>query len=111
MPVTVVKMYERLEDREAARLNLKLPDARAWLARTIGLSVGTLTNLRRNRLKRVEHLKEKINDALVKSLESEIARLTHELEMARHRGSNPDCAEILAAETHISTARKLLGKE
>lgn len=109
MPVTVEEMYERLEERTAVRRRLKLPEARTWLARMIGVSPGTLESLRRNRLKDTDQLEKKINGAWVKHLEAEIAALTHELEMARQRGLRPDADEILAAETCLAQARKLLG--
>lgn len=98
-----------LEDREAARVG-KLPVARQSLARRIGCAPGTLETLRKGRLKRVERwLHEKLEALLVGEIESEIRRLTLELEAYRRtRGdaaSAPEMARLVAA---IADAERLI---
>jgi hypothetical protein len=108
MPVTVEKLYERFEDREANRRGLSLLDVRPIIARVIGVSPGTLTNLKRKRLKRSEHLKDAITSAFIRSLEAEIAHISHEIELLRQGGARPDSDEVLEAETLLRKAKELI---
>lgn len=110
MPVTVEELYERYEDREASRRGLNLLDVRPIIARALGVSTGTLENLKRKRLKRADYLKDMISSAFIRSLEAEIARINHEIELLRQGGAQPDSAEILEAETLLKRARELIGK-
>lgn len=91
-----------LEDRERARSSLPLQGARKIVARHLGVSPGTLENLRRGRIKDVRAgLLERLRTAVVRELETEIGRLNHELEMARAgcRGASADEIASMVAET------------
>jgi len=101
----------RLEKREAAQSGANLPDVRKAIARKIGEAPGTIENIRRGRIKRmVEGTTDKIKAALIRSIEAEIAHLSHEVEMLRRTGAPLDGDEILEAETLLSRARALLNK-
>ncbi len=108
MPVTVETLYERFEDREATRRGLSLLDVRPIIARVLGVSPGTLTNLKRKRLKRSEYLKDAITSAFIRSLEAEVARITHEIELLRQGGSRADSDEIMEAERLLARAKELI---
>jgi hypothetical protein len=101
-----------LEDRETARVG-KLPIARQAVARRVGCTPGTLETLRKGRLKRVERwLHEKLEALLVGEIESEIRRLTLELETYRRTRGDADCAPEMARLVHaIESAQKLISGE
>jgi len=103
-------VVKRLEDREAARTGHPISIARRVLAWRLKVSPGTLENVRRGRTKEPKaSLVEKVSNALVEELQKEMAALAHEIEILRQRGFSPRSDEILAAETHLAQARKLLG--
>ena len=109
--MTAAVFLDALERREASRSGANLPDVRKSIARKIGASPGTIENIRRGRLKRlVEGTTDRIKAALVRSLEAELANLTHELEILRQGIAAPDGDEILEAETLLKRARELIGK-
>ena len=99
-----------LEDREAERTG-KLSTARAALARRAGCAPGTLENLRKGRLKRIERwLHDKLEGLLVREIEAEIRRLTLELEAHRRTGGDasgsPQMAKLAST---IADAQRLIG--
>lgn len=103
-------LLDALERREASRSGAKLPDVRKAIARKIGEAPGTVENIRRGRLKRlVEGTADKIRAALIRSLEAEIAHLTHQVEVLRQCGSRPDSDEIFEAERLLQRAKELIG--
>lgn len=91
---------------EARRLG-----GRKALARDLGCAPGTLENLQRDRLKEVKKnwLQRKLEAFLVREIEGEIRRLTHELETYRlaggDLGSSPQMARLVGA---VEAARKLI---
>ncbi len=101
-----------LEDHEFQRLEgmVEKPrvEARKEVCRLVGCSPGTLENLRRGRLKRIEKwLHDALSRALVRKIEHEIKRLNAELEAAeRSLGlfAEPD-VEALAREIKAVVAR------
>jgi hypothetical protein len=96
-----------LERRE--RRFLSAPAARRSLARKLRLGIGTLENLVRGRVKRVDAaIRDRLQALLVRELESELTRLTHELEMARQGGVHPASQHISAIEAHLEQARALM---
>lgn len=99
-----------LEDREAARVG-KLPIARQSLARRIGCAPGTLETLRKGRLKRIERwLHEKLEALLIKEIEAEIRRLSHELETYRlARGDAAGAPQMAQLAAAIENAKRLIG--
>ncbi len=45
---------------------------------------------------------------LVRELQNEIARLEHDLEMARHGGPHPACEHIGEIEAHLTAIHRLM---
>jgi hypothetical protein len=106
-----VLIAQNLERRERAR-GLTLPDARMRLADKLRIGVGTFENIVRNRVKRVdENIRDRLQALLVRELETEIARLSHELEIARQGGSHIAIEQVGEIETHLTAARSLLNGE
>jgi hypothetical protein len=101
-----------LETREAVRSG-RLAFARQILARRVGCAPGTLESLRKGRLKRIEGwLHRKLEALLVRELEAEINRLTHELAKARtNRSSDPDAQKLERLAEAVRQAQKLLGAD
>lgn len=101
-----------LEDRETARVG-KLPIARQAVARRVGCAPGTLETLRKGRLKRVERwLHDKLEALLVGEIESEIRRLTLELETYRRtRGDADGAPEMARLVEAIESAQRLISGE
>lgn len=97
-----------LEKKERAR-GLNASEARSRFARRLGVASGTIENLVRGRLKRVDAwLRDRLQAVLIRELETEIARLTHELEMARQSGARPASDQMAEIEAHLSAAKALL---
>lgn len=98
-----------LEDRTARALGVPVTDARRSLSRRLGIAPGTLETLRNGRLKRLTTaVADRVRAALIADLETEIARLTHELEMARQTGVDPRSADLDAVASALDQARTLL---
>jgi hypothetical protein len=98
-----------LERREMQRGH-KLPDARRRIASRVGAVPGTLINLARGRLKKFDAgLRERIRAALIREIEQEIGRLSHELETLTRAGSHPASAEVCEAQRHLAAAKRLIG--
>lgn len=101
-------LAQALERKERTRVS-SLSIARQRLAERLKIGVGTLENLVRERVKTVDAaIRDRLQALLVRELEAEIARLTHELEMARQGGFHPASQHISAIETHLEQARTLL---
>lgn len=97
-----------LEHRERVR-GSSVDQARQTLARRIGVGAGTFENLVRGRVKRVDAwIRDRLQALLVRELEAEIARLTHELQMVRQCGDHLGSQHVVEIETHLAKARALL---
>ena len=109
---TVNRFARSLEDSEARRLGIKTTEARSRIAGRIGISPGTLENLRRMRTKVVPSwLMNRVRAELVSVLQSEIQRLEHEINIARQIGADHRDDVLASAETSLATARDLLKGE
>jgi hypothetical protein len=109
---TVNRFARSLEDSEARRLGITTSKARVRVASRIGVSPGTLENLRRLRTKVVPNwLMNKVRAELVSVLQLEIQRLEHEVNVARQIGSNYRDDTLASAETQLAKARELLTGE
>jgi hypothetical protein len=106
-----VRQWARdLENREAMRSNVSIPIARKAVAARAGVPAGTLENMRRGRVKGLRGwVRDRIQQLIVRELEAEIGKLTHELEMAVWRGAALGSDEIIAAKASLDDARKLIG--
>lgn len=105
---TATALARSLERRERTRVD-SMPVARQRLAGKLRIGVGTLENIVRGRVKRIDAaIRDRLQALLVRELEAEIARLTHELEIARQGGSHPACEHVGEVETYLAKARALL---
>lgn len=103
-----VTIAQNLERRERYRVSSKA-DARRSLAAKLRVGIGTVENLVRGRVKRVDaSIRDRLQALLVRELESEIARLTHELHLARQGGEHLASEQVGEIETHLQKARALL---
>lgn len=99
-----------LERREQQRHGGSRHDARTRLARHLGWSPGTLYNLARERLKKIDRdLCDQLTDFAIRDLEHEIARLSAEIEAARALGvaPHPDRSRRLKAVLDRASALHL----
>jgi hypothetical protein len=105
---TAVAIAQSLERRERMRAPT-LAHARQRLADKLRIGVGTFENLVRGRVKRIDaEIKRRLDALLVRELEAEIARLTHELSLARQGGAHPACEHVGEIEAHLACARALI---
>ena len=107
--LTVNRFARTLEDVEARRLGIPTRDARGRIANRLGVSPGTLENIRRLRTKIVPNwLMNKVRLELIAVLQLEIQRLEHEVHIASQTGSDHRDDALLAAETQLAKAREAL---
>lgn len=101
-------LAQTLERRERARVG-SVDRARRALADRLRIGVGTLEGLVRKRVKIVDvKIRDRLQALLVRELESEITRLSHELELARQGGAHLASIHISEIETHLAKATALL---
>jgi len=104
----------RLEHREARTAGTTLANARTAVARRLGVAPGTIENLRRGRTNGVRAwLAEKIAQAVIREILTEIRGLEHELLVARQCGARAgggEIAEIEAGLAALVAALKGMGK-
>ncbi len=94
------KERERGSDADAARL---------WLAEKLKTGTGTVRNLIRGRVKRVdETIRDRLRALLMREIEAEIARLQHELEIHRQGGHHLASDEISEIESHLAAAKAIM---
>jgi len=109
LELTAREWATALETKERNRSGASVPNARRNVARRIGVAPGSLENLNRGRTKGVRaFLYEKIRAAFIRECEQEMARLAHELEMARQAGLRVDGVEIGEIEAHFTAIKELL---
>lgn len=100
----------RLEDDEAASAGVPVEDARSVVARRLGIAPGTLTSLRKNRLKSISaHVYDRLNKAAARALERQLVQLTHELHLIRQQGLDARSDEAAAVVADIHAVRAALG--
>lgn len=103
---------KRLEDNEATRQAAPVREARQTVARRTGIAPGTLENLRNGRIKAIGvHVFDALKGAVERELQSEIARLEHELALLRQGGVDPREDQVGEVETHLAAARRALRSE
>lgn len=100
--ILVTQEFRRTNDRTRARQNV---------ARALGAAPGTIENLERNRLKRISGwLRDALRARVIRELESEIARLQHELAVHRQTGVDPRSDEATAVRADLSAVLEVLGR-
>ena len=99
----------RLVVREKSRSHVDTIRAIQAVARRIGLSPGSLENLVRGRAKRVTlTVAATVRMAMIRELEGEIERLSHELSLVRACSADTRSLEILEIEACLARAKALL---
>lgn len=100
-----------LVDQEARRRGTRV-GAHMYVARTVGTSPGTIENLMRSRLKRVEGwLRDALRARVIRELEAELVRLQHELAVLRQSGVDPRSNEMAAVRADLSALLTALGRD
>jgi len=100
--ILVAQEFRRTKDRGRARTNV---------ARALGTSPGTIENLQRSRLKRISGwLRDALRARVIRELESEIARLQHELAVHKQTGVDPRSDEATAVRADLSAVLEVLGR-
>jgi hypothetical protein len=106
---TVCRFARAIEDAEARRLGVRISEARISLARHLRTSPGTLENIRRRRIKIVPNwLMARIKAEFVSVLQSEIARLEHEITIARQVGTHHSDGVLQEAQAQVFAAKEVL---
>jgi hypothetical protein len=94
----------RLEDWEAERLNKPVVEARPMLAARIGVSPGTLENIRRDRVKELRpSIIERLRAAYQAEREKQLKLLEHDLEITRALA--PGSRAVSAVVAVVDSAR------
>lgn len=108
--VSTLNRFARLvEKSEARQLGISEQQARTRIANRIGVSPGTLENIRRLRTKIVPNwLMNKVRLELVAVLQLEIQGLEHEVNLARKTGMDYRDDALVTAETQLAKAREAL---
>jgi hypothetical protein len=100
--ILVAQEFRRTKDRARARNNV---------ARALGTAPGTIENLQRSRLKRISGwLRDALRARVIRELESEIARLQHELAVHKQTGVDPRSDEATAVRADLSAVLEVLGR-
>lgn len=103
------KWARTLEDAESRRLGLPVARARGSVARKLGISPGTLENIRRFRAKTIPNwLMARIRAEFVSVLQTEIRTLEHEIHLARQTGMDPRENDLAKAEAQLVAAKEIL---
>ncbi len=100
---------ELLELNEVRRTGLTRADARSIVARKVGVPASKLYSLWRNRLKDTGSWKDRLRAAVVRELQSELARLSHEQALIAQTGVDPRSNETAANLADIASVRIALG--
>jgi hypothetical protein len=100
---------QALVDTEERRTRSRML-AYSSVAGRIGRSATWMRSLLAGGVSRVDgEIKRRLDALLIREIEAEIARLTHELEMARRRGDHPASLHVGEIETHLAKVRALIG--
>lgn len=89
---------------------VKLPAAREIVAREIGVQPGTLTRLINKSLVHHERVADRIKAYVVRRLEAQIARLEHDLAIARLAAQREEDQDIFRAQEALDEAKRALGR-
>lgn len=101
---TAASLVVREETRSRSRMTAyravgwKIGMSATWVRKLVAGGVRTIN----------ADIKQRLDDLLIRELEAEIARLSHELEMARQSGAHPVSLVVGEIETHLARARELM---
>lgn len=107
--MSLANIADRLVGEEMLTRRVKRPEAREIVAREAGITPGSLESLGRGRLKHIDRIAGKLNALLIRKIESRIASLEQELEIAKVIGRSSQI-DIERAESALQEAREALGK-
>jgi hypothetical protein len=103
-------MLRRLENVEAERLGVSIDDVRVVVSRQVRISVASLANLRRGRLKGIySHQLTRIRTALIAALQNRLRALEHEIQLHLQAGADPRDDDLALAQAALAEAKKRLG--
>lgn len=103
-----IGLAQTLERKERGR-GLSIRAARQRLAEKLQVGYGTFENLVRGRVKTIDaSIRDRLEALLIRELENEIRRLTHELEIARQSGARLDSEQVCEIEAHLAKAKALM---
>ncbi len=96
----------------AKRAGLDVPAARRAIATDLHVSPSKVERAEKGRFKSVgAWLFGRVRGLVIREIENEIQRLTHELEIARQCGSDPRSFDTGAVEARLAEVRRLLSGE
>lgn len=99
-----------IEDAAAKEARASLRVVRPSVAREVGVSPGTLENLRAGRLKGIAaHIYERLQAATLRRLQAEVQRIEHEIHVLKAQGLDGRSDEMAAALADRSALRRALG--
>ena len=99
-----------IEDSAAKEARASLRVVRPSVAREVGVSPGTLENLRAGRLKGIAaHIYERLQAATLRRLQAEMRRIEHEIHVLKAQGLDGSSDEMAAALADRSALRRALG--
>ncbi len=109
---TAIAMAQKLYRKELERHPNDAEGARLALGEKLRAGTGTVRNLIRGRVKRLdETIRDRLRALVMREMESEIARLTHELEMLKQCGHHLASHEICEVETLLLRAKAIMRGE
>src|SRR5260370_30844504 len=102
-------MARSLERSEARRIGTTLTEARKRVARRLGVTASAFENFLYQRTKNVPNwLMNRVRAELISVLQLEVQNLEHEIQLHRQAGSDHSGDALVAAETQLAAARKIL---
>ena len=107
---SVAATIKELIGVEKARRGVKTEEARKIIARNVGVAPGSLERLLRGRLVHIDRITDRVNSYVAKRLETQIATLEHEIEMARRMPMGVERGDIERAEAAVAEAKRALRK-
>jgi hypothetical protein len=109
---TLNVMARSLERSEARRVGTTLTMARKSIARRIGVTASAFENFLYQRTKVVPSwLMSRVRAELLSALQMEVQKLEHEIHLHRQTGADHSGSALVAAETQLAAARKILEGE
>lgn len=108
--MSVAWIADKLVSQAMLDHGVKKPEAQKIIANMAGITAGTLENLKRNRLKRLDDVATALNEVVVRQLENKAAEIEIELAIARAARGRVAQVDIRAAEAALDEAKKHLGR-
>jgi len=103
------EMVTRMENLISFRDKLSLPEVRRPLSRRLRITTGTLLHIRKQRRKSIPaFLMSAIRQELIAVLQSEVARLEHEIHIHRQVAGSHRTDDLALAEAQVVEAKKTL---